>query len=950
MASMQNSIIIKGARQHNLKNINLEIPRDKLIVITGLSGSGKSSLAFDTIYAEGQRRYVESLSAYARQFLEQMQKPEVESVTGLSPAISIDQKTTSRNPRSTVGTITEIYDYLRLLYTHIGKPHCPECGKLIQRQTASQIIDELLQLPFETKLSLLAPVIRGKKGEAKQLLEMVRKEGFLRVRVNGVMHDIEESITIDKNKKNTIEIVVDRLVIRPEDKTRLSDSVETSLKFGKGLVVALTDPKEMLYSENYACIECQINLPEISPRVFSFNAPYGACTECNGLGAKLEFAPELVFPDLTLPLRYASQKIINLDNTYFGMMVEAVARKYGFTLDTPMDQLTKEQRHFVLYGTGVQEVDGTWHLGKSGRSNFSGQINFSKPFEGIMGNLHRRYLETQSEPMRFHMRRFMKETVCSSCKGQRLKKEILAIRVQGINIAELTQKTIEEALQWFAALQLTEQEAHIAHELIKEISVRLSFLKNVGLDYIALNRKAATLSGGEAQRIRLATQIGSGLMGVLYVLDEPSIGLHQRDNQRLIQTLRKLCDTGNTVIVVEHDEETIRAADFVVDMGPAAGKYGGEVIFAGTVDQLLAFPYSMTAQYMNGQLKIELPHRIRLENSNVLAIFGAQENNLKNIDVEIPLSKLVCVTGVSGSGKSTLVHDILYKSVAQHFYNSVATPGKHRKITGFQHIDKVIIINQEAIGRTPRSNPATYTGVFDPIRELFVKTKESAIRGYKSGRFSFNVKGGRCETCEGDGLIKIEMNFLPDVYVTCEACHGKRYNRETLEVRFKGVSIADVLDMTALEAYEFFQHIPKISRVLKTLVDVGLGYIHLGQSATTLSGGEAQRIKLSSELCRRSTGKTLYILDEPTTGLHFADVSLLMEVLNRLVETGNTVLIIEHNLDVIRLSDYIIDLGPDGGNRGGQVIVHGSPEVVAKNKKSYTGQFLKTILQSHYGR
>lgn len=936
---MLQDIVIKGAKEHNLKNIDLTIPRNKLVVITGLSGSGKSSLAFDTIYAEGQRRYVESLSNYARQFLQQMQKPEVEHIEGLSPAIAIDQKSTSRNPRSTVGTITEIYDYLRLLFAHIGKPHCFKCGKPISKQSSSQIINEILSLPEETKLEISAPVVKAQKGEFKNVLESIRKDGFVRARIDGEIKYIEEPISLNKNTKHTIEIVIDRLKVKSESKSRIADSLEIALKAGKGIVNILTDQGEKLYSEHFACMDCGINMEEISPRMFSFNAPFGACPSCNGLGAKLEFSPELVFPDKNVPLRYASM-ILNLNNTYFSRMVVAVGKKYGFTLDTLVKDLTEKQLQIILYGSGKEKFDFNWQLGKSGTSKFSGDLYFSNEYEGVIGNLTRRYMQTNSENMRFSMRRYMIDKECSECNGLRLKKEILAILVHGYNIGQVTKMDIESAIQFFQELHLTEHELQIASELIKEIKLRLNFLQNVGLGYLTLNRKAGTLSGGESQRIRLATQIGSGLVGVLYVLDEPSIGLHQRDNKQLIKTLEKLRDLGNTVIVVEHDEETIRSADHIIDLGPGAGKYGGDLVFEGTIKELIASNDSNTADYLTGKRKIELINRKRIKNYKYIEVVKASENNLKNVTVKFPLSKMICVTGVSGSGKSSLVNEVLYKAVAKKINKSKIPPGKHESIKGIKYIDKVIIINQDPIGKTPRSNPATYTGVFDHIRSLFSSTKESQKRGYKQGRFSFNVKGGRCESCQGDGLKKIEMAFLPDVYVSCEACKGKRYNSETLEITYKGLNIADILGLSVAEAYDFFHNIPKIKRILQTLMDVGLSYIHLGQSSTTLSGGEAQRIKLSSELSKRSTGKTLYILDEPTTGLHFADVELLIRVLDRLVSKGNTIVVIEHNVDVIRNADHIIDIGPEGGNSGGQIVAFGTVEELKKSIDSYTGCFL----------
>ena len=940
MSKISDSIIIKGAKEHNLKNIDVEIPRNKLVVITGLSGSGKSSLAFDTIYAEGQRRYVESLSNYARQFLQQLQKPDVESIDYLPPSIAIDQKSTSRNPRSTVSTVTEIYDYLRLMFAHIGVPHCPNCGKPIMRQSASQIIEAVMAKADGKKILVLAPVIREKKGEYKHVFETVRKEGFSRTRVDGNIVHIDDSIDLEKNIKHTIEIVVDRITVSAEHKKRLAGSIETALQHGKGLSTIVFPDHEETFSEHFACTDCGINLAEITPRLFSFNAPYGACPACNGLGAKLEFSPDLIFIHKHLPIRHSTSKMINLNDTYYGMMLKAVGKKYGFTLDTIVNDLTPEQMQVMLYGTGKEKVSMNWEMGKSKESMFSGNLQFNKAYEGVLNSLERRYMQTTSEHMRSNMRRYMAEETCSACHGARLNPEVLAIKIHGLNISDITHMSIDQLIIFFEALKLSKHDEHIAHELIKKIKSKLIFLQNVGIGYLTLDRKAGTLSGGEAQRIRLATQIGTGLIGVVYVLDEPSIGLHQRDNQKLIDTLMHLRDVENTVIVVEHDEETIRSADHIIDMGPLAGKNGGEVIFSGNLENLLKHPNSLTAKYMNNELSAILKTKKRIPNAHFIEIKKAAQNNLKNVDVKIPLSQLVCITGVSGSGKSSLINEVFYKAVAQRLYKSVDHPGKYEEITGLEHIDKVIRVNQDAIGKTPRSNPATYTGVFTHIRDLFAATKDAAIRGYKSGRFSFNVKGGRCETCQGDGLKKIEMAFLPDVYVPCEVCKGKRYSAETLEITFKGLNIADVLDMDVEQAHSFFHNIPKIKKVLKTLLDVGLGYIHLGQSSTTLSGGEAQRIKLASELCKRSTGKTIYLLDEPTTGLHFADVEMLIKVLDRLVTKGNTVIVIEHNMDVIKSSDYIIDLGPEGGDKGGYVLAQGTIEDVKKCKESYTAQYL----------
>ncbi|GAV21531.1 excinuclease ABC subunit UvrA [Carboxydothermus pertinax] len=936
------TIVIKGARVHNLKNIDLTLPRNKFIVITGLSGSGKSSLAFDTIYAEGQRRYVESLSAYARQFLGQMDKPDVDFIEGLSPAISIDQKTTSKNPRSTVGTVTEIHDYLRLLYARIGIPHCPVCGRVVEKQTIDQMVDRLLALPERTKLVIMAPIVRGRKGEFVKTFEDIRRQGFARVRVDGILYDLAEEIKLEKNKKHNIDVVVDRLVVKDGIKTRLTDSLETALKLAEGLaLVEIVDGEEITFSENFACPHCEISLPEISPRLFSFNNPFGACPECTGLGYKLEVDPDLVIPNKDLTLRQGAIAAWNAGNTgsYYFQVLEALAQKYGFSVDVPVKDLDPEILRKILYGLPGEKVRVKYYNYTSGSS-----YTFDANWEGVIPNLERRYRETQSEAMREEIEKFMTQRKCPACQGARLKKEALAVTVGGKNIHELGEMTVEKLLAFIENLELTERELLIARQVLKEIKERLGFLNNVGLDYLTLNRSATTLSGGEAQRIRLATQIGSGLTGVLYVLDEPSIGLHPRDTQRLLDTLKRLRDLGNTLVVVEHDEETIRAADYIVDMGPGAGEKGGQVVAAGSFREILNHPDSITAKYLRGEEKIPVPPLRRKGNGKALTIVGARENNLKNLTVKIPLGKFVAVTGVSGSGKSTLINEILYKAVAGKFYKLKEKPGAYEKILGLTYIDKIINIDQSPIGRTPRSNPATYTGVFNDIRELFAATPEARMRGYKPGRFSFNVRGGRCEACQGDGIIKIEMHFLPDVYVPCEVCKGARYNRETLEVRYKGKNIAEVLDMTVEEALEFFAAIPKIQRKLQTLFDVGLGYIRLGQPATTLSGGEAQRVKLATELARRSTGKTLYILDEPTTGLHIADVHRLLDVLNRLVEAGNTVVVIEHNLDVIKTADHIIDLGPEGGDKGGQIIAEGTPEEVAQNPASYTGKFLRPYL------
>ncbi|AVX31677.1 excinuclease ABC subunit A [Carboxydocella thermautotrophica] len=937
---MIKDIVVKGARVHNLKNIDITIPRDKLVVLTGLSGSGKSSLAFDTIYAEGQRRYVESLSAYARQFLGQMDKPDVDYIEGLSPAISIDQKTTSRNPRSTVGTVTEIYDYLRLLFARIGRPHCPRCGQPIQQQSLDQMLDQILGLPSASRLQILAPLVRGRKGEHAKLLEEIRKQGYVRVRIDGQIYDLNEPISLEKNKKHTIEVVVDRIVLKEGIRQRLADSLEVALKLGEGIaVVDVIGGEELTFSENFACIDCGISIEEIAPRLFSFNSPFGACPECTGLGQKMEIDPELVIPD---PEKSIAEGAIlpysSSTNQWMWQLLAAVGKHFGFDLHTPISRFTPEQKKVLLYGAPGQKIHWTFY------SSYGRKHTMDSVWEGIIPNLERRYRESTSESVKAEIEEYMTTKPCPACQGARLKPEALAVLVGGKNIREVTDLSVEEALRFFEELALTEREQLIARQILKEIKARLGFLNNVGLDYLTLSRAAHTLSGGEAQRIRLATQIGSGLVGVLYILDEPSIGLHQRDNDRLLATLKQLRDLGNTLLVVEHDEDTILAADHVIDIGPGAGANGGEVVAQGTVAEIMANPRSLTGQYLSGKKRIPVPALRRPPNGKYLEIIGARENNLKNLNVRIPLGVFVCVTGVSGSGKSTLVNEILYKGVAAHLYRAKDKPGAHQEIRGLEHIDKVIDIDQSPIGRTPRSNPATYTGVFDAIREVFSQTPEARVRGYKAGRFSFNVKGGRCEACSGDGIIKIEMHFLPDVYVPCEVCKGKRYNRETLEVKYKGKTIADVLEMVVDEAVEFFQNIPKIHRKLKTLQDVGLGYIKLGQPATTLSGGEAQRVKLATELSRRSTGRTLYILDEPTTGLHMADVDKLLQVLHRLVENGDTVVVIEHNLDVIKTADYIIDLGPEGGNKGGEIIAQGTPEEVAAQPQSYTGQFLARLL------
>ncbi|WP_069648908.1 excinuclease ABC subunit UvrA [Caloranaerobacter ferrireducens] len=938
----KDKIIIKGAREHNLKNIDLEIPRNKFVVFTGLSGSGKSSLAFDTIYAEGQRRYVESLSAYARQFLGQMEKPDVDYIEGLSPAISIDQKTTSKNPRSTVGTVTEIYDYLRLLFARIGIPHCPKCGKVISSQTVDQMVDQILDLENGTKIQVLAPVIRGRKGEHQKVFENIRKEGFVRVRVDGEIRDINEDIKLDKNKKHTIEVVVDRIKIKEGIQNRLADSLETALNLSEGIVIIdVVNEKEMLFSQKFACVDCGIGIEELSPRMFSFNSPYGMCSYCNGLGSYKKVDPELIIPNPNLSINQGAIAPFNStsEDTYYYKIFKAIAEYNGFDLDTPIKEAPKKFIKELLYGTGKRSVTFKYE------SRFGGLRTYKAPFEGIINNLERRYKETVSDYMREKIESYMSVNPCPHCNGARLRPESLAVTVGGLNIAEVTELSVRQALEFFDKLELDERQKYIANQILKEIKERLKFLVDVGLDYLTLSRSAGTLSGGESQRIRLATQIGSSLVGVLYVLDEPSIGLHQRDNDRLLKTLRNLTDLGNTLIVVEHDEDTMYSADYIVDIGPGAGVHGGEVVAQGTVEDIKKCEKSITGQYLSGKKKIEIPKTRRKPNGKWIEVIGAKEHNLKNIDVKIPLGVFTCVTGVSGSGKSTLVNEILYKRLSQELHRGKQKAGKHDEIRGIEHIDKVIDIDQSPIGRTPRSNPATYTGVFDFIRDVFAITPEAKMRGYKKGRFSFNVKGGRCEACKGDGIIKIEMHFLPDVYVPCEVCKGKRYNRETLEVKYKGKTISDVLEMTVEEALEFFDNIPKIKNKLKTMYDVGLGYIKLGQPSTQLSGGEAQRIKLATELSKRSTGKTLYILDEPTTGLHIADIHKLIKVLNKLVDTGNTVLVIEHNLDVIKTADYIIDLGPEGGDKGGTIVAQGTPEEICKVKESYTGQFLRKILE-----
>ncbi len=936
-------IIIKGAREHNLKNVDLEIPRDKLIVMTGLSGSGKSSLAFDTIYADGQRRYMESLSSYARMFLGQMEKPDVDSIEGLSPAISIDQKSTSNNPRSTVGTVTEIYDYLRLLYARIGVPHCPVCGREIKQQTVDQIADTITALPEGTKLQILAPVIRGRKGEHTKELERAKKSGYVRVRCDGIIYDLSEEIKLEKNKKHNIEIVVDRLVIKEGITSRLTDSVETASAISGGIVIAdVIGGKEMLFSQNYACPEHNISIEELTPRMFSFNNPFGACPKCTGLGVFRRIDPDLVIPNKELSIKQGAIKAMGWntlsDDSIAMMYYSAIADEYGVSLDTPVKDLPKEAVNAFLYGTGEKKL-------KIVRSNVYGGGTYYQPFEGILNNLQRRYNETSSEYSRSEIEDCMSEVLCPDCHGNRLKPESLAVTVGGKNISELTDMSVNAAFDFFSNLELTETQRLIGERIIKEINSRLGFLKSVGLEYLTLSRSAATLSGGESQRIRLATQIGSSLVGVLYILDEPSIGLHQRDNDKLIATLKRLRDSGNTVIVVEHDEDTMRSADYIVDVGPYAGIHGGEIVAAGTVEDIEKCERSITGQYLSGKRFIPVPTERKKGSGEFLRIFGAAENNLKHIDVEVPLGIFTCVTGVSGSGKSSLVNGIIYKHLAAKLNRAKIRAGKFDRMEGLENLDKVIAIDQSPIGRTPRSNPATYTGVFNDIRELFAGTNDAKMKGYGPGRFSFNTKGGRCEACEGDGIIKIEMHFLPDVFVPCEVCKGKRYNRETLDVYYKGKNIYDVLEMTVDEGVEFFANIPKIARKLKTLQEVGLGYIKIGQSSTTLSGGEAQRVKLATELSKRATGRTFYILDEPTTGLHTADVHKLIEVLQRLTEGGNTVLVIEHNLDVIKTADYIIDLGPEGGVGGGTLVKCGTPEEIAKCAKSYTGKYLKKYLK-----
>ena len=938
----QNKLIVKGACEHNLKNVDVEIPRDKLVVFTGLSGSGKSSLAFDTIYAEGQRRYVESLSSYARQFLGQMEKPKVDYIEGLSPAISIDQKTTSKNPRSTVGTVTEIYDYLRLLYARVGIPHCPVCGREISRQSVDTIVDSIMELETGTKIQVLSPIVSGRKGEYVKELDNIRKSGFVRVRIDGITYDLSEQIKLEKNKKHNIEVIVDRLVIKDEIRSRLSDSVETAAGLSKGLIIIdIIGGEELMFSQNYACPEHGVSVEELNPRMFSFNNPFGACPKCSGLGIFMKVSEKLVVPDPSLSIRQGAVKASGWSaadgGTIAMMYYEALAKEYGFSLDVPYKDLPENAKKVIMYGTDGKKI-------KMQRKSVYGEGTYMKDFEGIINNVERRYAETTSEYSRNEIEQLMTAVECPECGGARLKKESLFVTVGGINIYEFCSKSIKDALVFLDGLKLSERDMMIADAIIKEIKSRMKFLASVGLDYLTLTRSSGTLSGGESQRIRLATQIGSSLMGVLYILDEPSIGLHQKDNDKLLNTLKELRDIGNTLIVVEHDEETMLSADYIVDVGPGAGIHGGEIVCSGTPQDIMNCEKSITGQYLSGRKIIPVPQKRRKGNGKFLEVKGAAENNLNNINVKIPLGEFVCVTGVSGSGKSSLVNEIIYKRLAEELNGAKRFPGKHKEMLGIENLDKVIDIDQSPIGRTPRSNPATYTGVFNDIRELFAMTSDAKSRGYTASRFSFNVKGGRCETCQGDGIMKIEMHFLPDIFVPCEVCHGARYNRETLEVKYKGKSIYDVLEMTVEEAVNFFSAVPKIHKKLSTLFEVGLGYVKLGQAATTLSGGEAQRVKLATELAKPATGRTIYILDEPTTGLHTADVHRLIEVLQKLVDKGNTILVIEHNLDVIKTADYVIDLGPDGGDKGGNIVATGTPEKVAKVEGSYTGQYLKKVL------
>ena len=939
---MRDEIVIRGAREHNLKNVNLTIPRDKLIVFTGLSGSGKSSLAFDTIYAEGQRRYVEPLSSYARQFLGQMEKPDVDTIEGLSPAISIDQKSTSNNPRSTVGTVTEIHDYLRLLYARIGIPHCPKCGRVIRRQTVDEVVEQVMAFGEGARVQIIAPAVRGRKGEHVKLLEQIQKDGYVRVKVDGEIYDIADVPKLDKKLKHTIDVIVDRIVVRAGAESRLAGSLETAFAFGAGLAKVEHNGEEQLFSENYACPDCGVSIEELTPRMFSFNNPYGACPTCSGLGALMKIDPALIVPNEELSLRQGAINVTGWQSSntasIAGMYLAALGDKYGFDMDTPFNKLSEQARHAILYGTGNERIHIEY------RREF-GEGSYDSPFEGVIPNLERRYKETQSDYMKHEIEEYMANIPCPDCKGKRLKSESLAVTVGGMNIAQLSDMTVRHAREKLSALTLNKTEEMIAGRILKEIDSRLGFLISVGLDYLTLSRAAGTLSGGEAQRIRLATQIGSSLVGVLYILDEPSIGLHQRDNAKLIDTLKGMRDIGNTLIVVEHDEETMLNADYIVDIGPGPGEHGGEVVFAGTPEEIMTDEKSITGKYLSGREYIAVPAKRRETGENWLQIRGARANNLKNVNVDIPLGVFTCVTGVSGSGKSSLVNEVLKKTLLRDLNRARTRPGEHDEILGIDKLDKIIDIDQSPIGRTPRSNPATYTGLFDLIRDVFAQTPDAKMRGYTNGRFSFNVKGGRCEACRGDGILKIEMHFLPDIYVPCEVCGGKRYNRETLEVKYKGKTIADVLDMTVEEALKFFAPLPKLARKLQTLYDVGLGYIRLGQSSTTLSGGEAQRVKLATELARRDTGRTLYVLDEPTTGLHTDDVKRLIAILQRLCDGGSTVVVIEHNLDVIKTADYIIDLGPEGGDMGGMIVCTGTPEQVAQNKKSYTGIYLKPMLE-----